>query len=255
MAAAAIGDAFRLDGQRVLVTGASKGIGRDAAAALAEAGAEVTAAARSAAELEALVAELRGRGLAAQALPLDVTDDAAVREAVGRLGPFDALFNNAGVNRPLPFLDVDTETLDWMLAVNVRAAFLVAQAVARGMVAAGRRGAIVHTSSQMGHVGGKRRTAYCATKHAIEGLTKAMAVELAPHGIRVNAVAPTFVLTEMTRGWAADPAWMAEIRARIPMDALAEPRDVSAAVVFLCSPAAAMVTGHSLLVDGGWTAQ
>jgi NAD(P)-dependent dehydrogenase (short-subunit alcohol dehydrogenase family) len=251
----AIGDAFRLDGQRILVTGASKGIGREAALALAEAGAEVVCAARSAAELDSLVAEIAARGGAARALPLDVTDTAAMREAVAQAGPFDALFNNAGLNRPLPMLEVDDATFDWLFAVNVRAAYMVAQAVVRGMVGAGKRGAIVHTSSQMGHVGGPRRTVYCATKHAIEGLTKAMAVELAPQGIRVNAVAPTFVLTELTRAWADDPAWMADIRARIPLDRVGMPRDIAGAVVFLCSPAASMITGHSLLVDGGWTAQ
>jgi NAD(P)-dependent dehydrogenase (short-subunit alcohol dehydrogenase family) len=250
-----IGAAFRLDGQRALVTGASKGIGRAAAVALAEAGAEVVLAARSAGELEALAAELAARGLAARAMPLDVTDTAAMRAAVERAGPFDALFNNAGGNRPQPFLEVDEDTFDWMFAVNVRAACMVSQAVARGMVAAGRRGAIVHTTSQMGHVGGPKRTVYCGTKHALEGMTKAMALELAPHGIRVNAVAPTFVVTELTRGWADDPAWLADIQSRIPLGRLGMPRDVAGAVVFLCSPAAAMITGHSLLVDGGWTAQ
>ncbi|MBX6376036.1 MAG: SDR family oxidoreductase [Acetobacteraceae bacterium] len=253
--AAEIGAAFRLDGQRALVTGASKGIGRAAAIAMAEAGAEVVLAARSAAELDSLAAELRGRGLAARALPLDVTDTAAMREAIAREGPFDALFNNAGGNRPQPFLEVDEATFDWMFALNVRAAYMVSQAVARGMVAAGRRGSIVHMTSQMGHVGGYDRTVYCGTKHALEGMTKAMALELAPHGIRVNAVAPTFILTELTRGWAEDPAWRAGILPRIPLGRLGTPQDVAGAVVFLCSPAAAMITGHSLLVDGGWTAQ
>jgi NAD(P)-dependent dehydrogenase (short-subunit alcohol dehydrogenase family) len=251
----AIGDAFRLDGQRILVTGASKGIGRGAAIALAEAGAEVVCAARSVPELETLVAELGGRGLAVKALPLDVTDAAAVAAAVAAEGPFDALFNNAGVNRPQPFLEVDHATLDWILGVNVRAAFVVAQEVAKGMVASGRKGAIVHTSSQMGQVGGTRRTAYCASKHAIEGLTKAMALDLAPHGIRVNAVAPTFIVTELTRAWANDPVWLADVQSRIPLGKVGMPEDVAGAVVFLCSPAAAMITGHSLLVDGGWTAQ
>jgi NAD(P)-dependent dehydrogenase (short-subunit alcohol dehydrogenase family) len=250
-----IGAAFRLDGRRALVTGASKGIGRAAAVALAEAGAEVVLAARSADALEALAAELAARGLAARALPLDVTDTAAMRDAVARAGPFDALFNNAGGNRPQPFLEVDEDTFDWMFALNVRAAYMVSQAVARGMAAAGRGGAIVHMTSQMGHVGGPQRTVYCGTKHALEGMTKAMALELAPHGIRVNAVAPTFVVTELTKGWADDPAWRAEFLPRIPLGRLGEPQDVAGAVVFLCSPAAAMITGHSLLVDGGWTAQ
>ncbi|GGG27360.1 3-oxoacyl-ACP reductase [Caldovatus sediminis] len=253
--AAEIGASFRLDGQRALVTGASRGLGRAAAIAMAEAGAEVVLAARSAAELDALAEELTARGLSARALPLDVTDSTATREAIAREGPFDALFNNAGGNRPQPFLEVDEATFDWMFALNVRAAYMVSQAVARGMVAAGRKGAIVHMTSQMGHVGGHNRTVYCGTKHALEGMTKAMALELAPFGIRVNAVAPTFILTELTRGWAEDPAWRAEILPRIPLGRLGTPQDVAGAVVFLCSPAAAMITGHSLLVDGGWTAQ
>lgn len=250
-----IGDAFRLDGMRALVTGASKGLGRDAALAMAEAGAEVVCAARDAALLEALVAEIRAAGGRADSMVLDVTDTPAMRRAVAAAGPFDCLFNNAGWNRPQNFLDVDEDTLDAIMGLNFRAAFLVAQEVARGMVAAGRRGAIVHMSSQMGHVGGPQRTVYCASKHAIEGLTKAMALELAPHGIRVNAVAPTFIVTPLTEAWTKDPAWRAQFVSRIPMGEVGQPRDVSGAVVFLCSPAAGMITGHSLLVDGGWTAQ
>lgn len=250
-----IGDAFRLDGMRALVTGASKGLGRDAALALAEAGAEVVCAARDGALLASLVQEIRAAGGRAEAMVLDVTHTAAMREAIGKAGPFDALFNNAGFNRPQNFLEVDEATLDEILGLNLRAAFLVAQEVAKGMVAAGRRGVIVNMSSQMGHVGGPQRTVYCASKHAIEGLTKAMALELAPHGIRVNAVAPTFIVTPLTKAWTEDPAWRAQFVSRIPMGHVGQPRDVSGAVVFLCSPAAAMITGHSLLVDGGWTAQ
>lgn len=251
----AIAELFRLDGRRALITGASKGLGRDAALALADAGAEVVCAARDAALLGALVAEIHAGGGQAEAMALDVTDTQAMRAAIRAAGPFDLLFNNAGFNRPQHFLEVDEETLDEILGLNLRAAFLVAQEVARGMVAAGRRGAIVNMSSQMGHVGGPKRTVYCASKHAIEGLTKAMAIELAPHGIRVNAVAPTFIVTPLTEAWVRDPAWRAEFVSRIPMGDVGVPRDVSGAVVFLCSPAAGMITGHSLLVDGGWTAQ
>ncbi|HYF07945.1 MAG TPA: glucose 1-dehydrogenase [Acetobacteraceae bacterium] len=250
-----IADAFRLDGQRLLVTGASKGLGRDAALALAEAGAEVVCVARDAALLASLVDEIRASGGQARAMILDVTDTPAMRKAVAAAGPFDALFNNAGFNRPQAFLEVDEATLDEILGLNLRAAFLVAQEVARRMVAAGRKGAIVNMSSQMGHVGGPKRTVYCASKHAIEGMTKAMALELAPHGIRVNAVAPTFIVTPLTQEWVKDPAWRAEFVSRIPMGDVGAPRDVSGAVVFLCSPAARMITGHSLLVDGGYTAQ
>jgi len=246
---------FRLDGKRALVTGASKGIGRACAAALAEAGASVTLAARSVPELEAVVGALQARGLAAEALPLDVTDTPAMQQAIAAAGPFDLLFNNAGVNRPKPFLEMDEETLDWVFEVNVRAAYLVAQAVARGIVAAGRGGAIVNTSSQMGVVGGVGRSVYCASKHAVEGMTKAMALELAPHGIRVNSVGPTFIETPMTAAAFADPARRADLLGRIPLGRPGQVEDVTGAVVFLLSPASALITGTLLLVDGGWTAQ
>jgi NAD(P)-dependent dehydrogenase (short-subunit alcohol dehydrogenase family) len=246
---------FRLDGRRALVTGASRGIGRAAAHALAAAGAHVVLAARAAADLVEAAEAIRAEGGAAEPLALDVTDTAAMRAAVAAAGPFDILFNNAGINRPQPFLAVDEATYDDLYAVNVRAAFFVAQAVAKGMVAAGRGGVIVNTSSQMGHVGGPERTVYCGTKHAVEGMTKAMALELAPHGIRVVTVCPTFVPTALTAAAFADPAGREAVIGRIPMRRAATAEEVAQAVVFLCSPAAGMVTGTALLVDGGWTAQ
>ena len=245
--------AFRLDGQIALVTGAGRGIGRGCALALAEAGAEVIALSRTAAELERLVAEIEAAGGRARALACDVTDSAAVRAAIAGLERLDVLLNNAGSNRPQPFLEVEEAVLDRLLDLNVRAAFVVAQAAARVMARDGG-GAIVNMSSQMGHVGGAGRTVYCATKHAIEGLTKAMAVDLAPHHIRVNAVAPTFVETPLTRPYFDDPAFRAMVMGKILPGRLARIEEVAAAVVYLASPAAAMVTGTSLLVDGGWTA-
>lgn len=246
---------FRVDGQRALVTGASSGIGLAAARALAEAGAHVALAARRAAVLHEAVEALTGAGLSAEALVLDVTDEAAVRGAIARAAPFDILFNNAGANRAMPFLDADMESFDRLFAVNVRAAFVVAQAVARRMVTAGVRGVIVNASSQMGHVGGMRRSVYCGTKHAIEGFTKAMAIELAPHGIRVVSVAPTLVETEMTKPLLADSGFAADILSRIPLGRAGTADEVAGAVVFLASPAASLMTGASLRVDGGWTAQ
>ena len=246
---------FRLDGLRALVTGASKGIGRAGAVALATAGAEVVLAARSLEELEALSTELGEAGHASRAAQLDVTDRTAVRALVEAAGPFDILLNNAGTNIRQPFLAVEDAALDSLLDLNLRAAFTVAQAVAQGMAAAGKGGAILNLSSVNGHVGGIDRSVYTATKHAIEGLTKAMATELGPHGIRVNALAPGFVETPLTEGVLADPRFrQAHIR-RTPLGRLMGVEDVMGAIVFLCSPASAMVTGTSLVIDGGFLTQ
>jgi NAD(P)-dependent dehydrogenase (short-subunit alcohol dehydrogenase family) len=183
-----------------------------------------------------------------------VTDSTAVRHAVADLGALDILVNNAGLNRPQPFLEVDEDTLDRLLTLNVRAAFLVAQAAARRMVAQGE-GVIINMSSQMGHVGSERdRTVYVMTKHAIEGLTKAMAVELAPKGVRVVSIAPTFIDTPLVRPFFDDPTFRKWVLDRIPLGRLGTVEEVASAVVFLASPAAALVTGSSLLADGGWTA-
>ncbi|MGI4976673.1 MAG: SDR family NAD(P)-dependent oxidoreductase, partial [Janthinobacterium lividum] len=198
---------FRLDGRRALVTGAGRGIGLAAAAALAEAGAHVTLAARSRDEVEAAAAAIRDAGGTAEALALDVCDTAATCAALDARAPFPVLVNSAGTNRPRSFADVTEEDFDAILGVNLRAAFFVAQAVARRLVAAAMPGSLVHVSSQMGHVGGARRSAYCASKHALEGLAKASAIDLAPHGIRVNTLCPTFVETPLTRPYLADAAF------------------------------------------------
>jgi NAD(P)-dependent dehydrogenase (short-subunit alcohol dehydrogenase family) len=245
---------FRLDGRVALVTGAGRGIGRAVALALAEAGAELLLNSRTPAELEGVAGEIVARGGRARVLPFDVTDSARAQRTIGQLQRLDILVNNAGVNRPQPFLEVDGETLDRLIALNVKAAFVVAQAAARHMVRAGA-GVIVNMSSQMGHVGSERnRTVYVMTKHAVEGLTKAMAVELAPYGVRVVSIAPTFVLTPLTQPFLDDPDTKKWILDRIPLGRLGTVEDVANAVVFLASPAAALVTGSSLLADGGWTA-
>jgi NAD(P)-dependent dehydrogenase (short-subunit alcohol dehydrogenase family) len=245
---------MRLDGLVALVTGAGRGIGRGTAMAMAEAGAEVVVWSRTAEELDSLDAEIEAGGGKARAQVVDVTDDARVREAVGELDRLDILFNNAGTNKPQPLLEIDTESLDTVLDLNIRAAIIVAQAAARKMVDQGS-GSIIHMSSTMGHVGGPNRAVYCTTKHAMEGLTKAMAAELAPMGVRVNAVAPTFVETAMTRPMLEDPSFRDFVLGMIPMGRVATEADVAAAVIYLASPAAGMVTGTSLLVDGGWTAR
>jgi NAD(P)-dependent dehydrogenase (short-subunit alcohol dehydrogenase family) len=245
---------FRLDGKLALVTGAGRGIGRAVALALAAAGAEVALNSRTPSELAAAAAAIEAAGGRARVLLFDVTDGAAARAAIGGLPRLDVLVNNAGMNRPQPFLDVDEATLDRMIALNVKAAFLVAQSAARRMVEAGE-GVIVNVSSQMGHVGSERqRTVYVMTKHALEGLTKAMAVELAPKGVRVVAIAPTFVETPLTRPFFDNPATRKWILDRIPLGRAGTVEEVANAVLFLASPAASLVTGSALLADGGWTA-
>lgn len=245
---------FRLDRRRALITGAGRGIGAAAAAALADAGAAVTLVSRSAAELEGVADELRRRGGQARTLVLDVTDAAAVTSALTEQGPFDMLVNSAGTNRPALLTETCDEDLDAVLDLNVRSTFLVCREVSRGMVAAGRGGSIVTISSQMGHVGGPKRSVYCATKHAMEGMSKALAWELGPHGIRVNTLCPTFIETAMTAPMLADPAFRDYVQSRIALGRVGKLEDVMGAVVFLCSDAAALVTGSALMVDGGWTA-
>jgi len=249
----------QLDGRVALVTGAGRGIGRSAAVALAEAGAEVWLVARTRSEIEQAAEEIRGAGGRAKACACDVTDAVALKRTFAALPALDVMVNNAGANIPEPFVDVSEEHLDRLLGLNVRAAFLAAQAAARKMLEAPDRkqrgGAIINVSSQMGHVGAPNRSVYCLSKHALEGLTKAMAVELAPHNIRVNSVAPTFIETPMTRPMFAQPAFRDWAYDRIPLGRIGQPEEVAAAVVFLASPGASLITGTSLVVDGGWTAQ
>jgi len=245
---------MRLDGRRALVTGAGRGIGLAAAAALAEAGAEVVLAARSAAEIEDAAAAIRAAGGKAIALPMDVLDIADTAAKIAATGPFHALINNAGTNRPAPFTEVTVEDFDAVMALNLRAAFFVAQAVAKGMIDAGIEGSIVHLSSQMGHVGGARRTVYCASKWAMEGMARAMAIDLGPHRIRVNTLCPTFIETPLTKPFFEDPAFLQQVLGKIRLGRLGQVEDLMGAIIFLCSDAAALMTGSSLLVDGGWTA-
>jgi NAD(P)-dependent dehydrogenase (short-subunit alcohol dehydrogenase family) len=244
-----------LDGMAVAVVGASRGIGAGAALACAAAGAEsVTVMGRTEAGLEAVAEQVTAAGAEAAVRRCDVTATDEIEAAFASLPRLDAVVVAAGGNQPEPFAAVAPETFDRLFALNVRGAFFAAQAAVARMPAE-RGGAVVFVSSQMGHVGAPERTVYCATKHALEGLTKAMAVELAPRRIRVVSVAPTFVRTEMTAAQLDDPETGGRLRAQIPLGRPATPEEVADAVTWLASPRAAMTTGSSLLVDGGWTAR
>jgi NAD(P)-dependent dehydrogenase (short-subunit alcohol dehydrogenase family) len=246
---------FRLDGRRALVTGAGRGIGLAAASALAAAGAHVTLAARTKSEIENAAAAVRARGESADALPLDVTDIDAVRTALNAREPYQVLVNNAGINRPKMLPDVTVDDFDTIMGLNVRAAFFMAQTVALRLIAAKLPGSLINVSSQMGHVGAARRTVYCTSKHAMEGFTKAMAIELAPHNIRVNSLGPTFLETPMTRPFFENKAFREEVLSKIKLGRLGQLDELTGAVVFLASDASSLMTGSALVLDGGWTAE
>lgn len=245
-----------LAGKRIAITGASRGIGAACAVAYADAGAELVALiARTEPLLRLVAGHVERAGAHASCRPCDVTDTPALVATLDALGPLDVLVNCAGANQPEPLLDVQPETFERLWRLNVQAAFFASQAAARSMIEHRRAGVIVNVSSQMGHVGSPLRTVYCTTKHGLEGMTKAMAVELAEWEIRVVSVAPTFTRTEMTESQLLDPQIGSELLAEIPLGRFGEPEDTAAAVVFVSSPQARMVTGESLKVDGGWTAK
>lgn len=243
-----------LNGKSALITGGSTGIGFATAKALAAAGAHVVLAARDQARLRAASDRLREKGHKVGTLALDVADETAIKAKIPAEAAFDILVNNAGTHQPQPFLDIDTATFDRLFSVNVRGLFLVSRAVASGMVKAGKGGVIVNITSQLGHVGAAGRVTYTATKHAVEGMTKAMALDLAPHRIRVVSVAPTFTETEMTKRVLSSEAVRADLLGRLPIGHFATPEDIAGIVAFLASPAATMITGSAVLADGGWTA-
>ena len=252
-------ESLRLDGQVALVTGAGRGIGATIARYLAEAGAEVVLLSRTLSELQTVAQQITEAGGRASLRHCDVTDAKALRAIIDELPRLDILVNNAGTNIPEPMIEVSDEHLDHLLNLNIRSCFIAAQAAVKKMLQdpdrAKKGGSVIHISSQMGHIGSPNRTVYCATKHAIEGLTKAMAIELAEHNIRVNSVAPTFVDTPLVRQVVNTDEKRAFLFSKIPLGHLAETEDIAAAVAYLASPAARMVTGTCLKVDGGWTAQ
>ena len=242
---------FRLDGRRAFVPGGSRGIGLASAAALAEAGAHVVIVARGQAGVNDAVARISEAGFSAEGTALDVADLSALDDFLSGQAPFDVLCNSAGVARHSPALDTTPEDFDLVTGLNLRAAYFLAQRVARGM---SNGGSILQISSQMGHVGGVDRAVYCATKHGVEGMTKAMAIEWGPRNIRVNTICPTFIRTPLTEATFSDPVRRAWIDDKIKLPRVGEVEDIMGAVLFLASDASAMVTGTSLLVDGGWTA-
>lgn len=242
---------FSLAGKRAIVTGAGRGIGLAAASALAEGGAQVTLVARSAVEIEAAAVEIGG-GAVAQTL--DVSDLAAVQTFFASKPAFHILVNNAGTNRPMPMWEAAEADYDAVMDLNVKSAFFVAQACVIQMLAQGVQGSIIHMTSQMGHVGGPNRSLYCGSKWALEGMNKAFALDLAPHGIRSNTVAPTFIETPMTRPFFEDEAFRASVLAKIKLGRIGQVEDLMGAILFLASDASALMTGTSLVIDGGWTA-
>jgi NAD(P)-dependent dehydrogenase (short-subunit alcohol dehydrogenase family) len=249
---------FDLEGTVALVTGASRGIGRDLARALAHAGANVAVGARSTADLEELAREIENEGGAAEPVELDVRSrdsvEAAVARTEQRFGKLDVLVNNAGLGTNHDALDATEEEWDALMDVNLKGLFLACQAAGRGMIDRGY-GRIVNMSSQGGHVGLRRHAAYCASKGGVEQLTRVLALEWAPHGVTVNAVAPTFIRTPGTAERLDDPEFRDDVLQRIPVGRVGSPMDVAGAVVFLASSASSLVNGAVLDVDGGWTAQ
>ncbi|UJW84132.1 SDR family NAD(P)-dependent oxidoreductase [Devosia sp. SL43] len=246
---------FRLDGKRALVTGGTRGIGLGAAVALAETGAAVTIAARTATDIEAVVNEMAAAGLSAEGVALDITDVAAVKTFIDDVEPFQVLVNSAGTARHSSFGDITPADYQAVMDLNLSATLFVSQAVVARLLGQGLPGSIIHISSQMGHVGGPRRAVYAASKFAVEGLSKAMAIELGPHNIRVNTVCPTFIETELTAKNLSDPDFRGWVLSKIKLGRLGRIEDIMGPIVFLASDAAALVTGASLLVDGGWTSE
>jgi len=245
---------FKLDGKRALVTGGSGGIGVAAAAALGRAGAHVTVVARRGDELDNVCQALRAEQISCDAVVLDVTRSADVDAAVADVEPYDILVNNAGMNRPVPLVEQTDGDIDAVFDLNVKAAFYTSRAFSRRLLAAKRGGSIINISSQMGHVGSPRRVLYCASKHALEGMTKALAWELGADGIRVNSICPTFIETPMTAGMFEKPGFKQWVCDRIALGRVGQVDEIMGAVVFLASDASSLMTGSALMLDGGWTA-
>lgn len=245
---------LRLDGKRALVTGGSSGIGLGSAVALAEAGAHVVIAARNESRLMQAHEALQQAGYQSEPLVMDVEDTDKLVAQIEQQAAFDVVVNSAGYAAPAPALDTSPEQFQRVMDINVRGAFFVSTTTARAMIDAGNGGSIIHISSQMGHVGGIDRSVYCASKHAVEGMIKALAIEWGPHNIRVNTICPTFIKTPLTEVTFNNPERVEWIKSKIKLDRIGEIEDIMGSVLYLASDASALVTGSSLMVDGGWTA-
>lgn len=245
---------FHLRGKRALVTGASSGIGLACAVALAEHGAEVTLAARSGDKLREIADHMAAENWDTDILELDVSNVSATADRVRQAGPFDVLVNSAGLARHSAALETTEEDFDAVADLNIKGAYFLTKAVAEGLVAAGRAGSLINISSQMAKVGGVDRAVYAATKHAVEGFTKSMAIEWGPLGIRVNTICPTFIVTPLTRQTFDRPERRAWVEEKIKLGRIGEVEDIMGAAVFLASEASALITGTALMIDGGWTA-
>jgi NAD(P)-dependent dehydrogenase (short-subunit alcohol dehydrogenase family) len=245
---------FNLSGKRALVTGASSGIGLACACALAESGADVTLASRSGDKLREIADHMLAKNWSAHTLEMDVADCVATAQAVAKAGLFDILVNSAGLARHSPALETTEEDFDAVADLNIKGAYFLTKAVAEGLVKAGRKGSLINISSQMGHVGGIDRAVYSATKHAVEGFTKSMAIEWGPHGIRINTICPTFIITPLTKQTFDRPERRKWVEEKIKLGRIGEVEDIMGPVLFLASDASALITGTALMVDGGWTA-
>ena len=246
---------FRLDGKSALITGAGRGIGMGASIALAESGANVTLVSRTEKELKELTEHIKSLGFKANYEVLDVNDENEVSKLIEKSNAFDILINNAGTNKPAKLIDTNINDFDHVMSLNVRSVIYLTKHVVKNMLDINIKGSIINVSSQMGHVGGPNRTTYCASKFAIEGFTKALAIELGPNQIRVNTVCPTFIQTPMTEPFLKDDEFKKTTIGMIPLGRLGEVKDLMGPFVFLASEASSLMTGSSVLVDGGWTAR
>ena len=245
---------FKLDGFRALVTGASSGIGLGCAVALAEAGADVVLASRNIKALNEAAEAIIMKGFSAETLQLDISDLVSIDTVLKDQKPFDVLVNSAGLGRHTPSLETSAEDFDAVMDVNLKGAYFLTQSIAKALIKAKKPGSLINISSQMGHVGGVDRAVYAASKHAVEGFTKAMAIEWGRHQIRVNTICPTFIRTPLTQSTFDNPERKKWIEEKIKLGRVGEVQDVMGAVVFLASEASSMITGSALMIDGGWTA-